>query len=360
MPHDHLTLREIGEKKVVSELIHQLRSTNRLLDGLGHDAGFVPFSLSEDEVLVVNTDRSGENLAYKLGLAGPESVGDLAVSHAVSDIAAAGGEPHVLTVSLLLPEHKTLEYAKSLMKGVQTAADRWDMVIASGDTKKNASVAVVVTVIGKAKRSRRLTRSGAKVGDLLVVTGHLGTMFAAALAHQSRSEIPADLERIFQESLVNQRPPVELGLAFSRSEIAHACTDISDGLPSAIFDLCNSSEVGAELEMHKIPVFEKVWSFANTFLGVKRESLIAANGDWQFLYAIPQRKYENALAIARKVGVPISAIGTFTAEQSVTARGGDGLRRHLNRIENDGFFKVNGQSYFDRLASNPPLLGSIV
>jgi len=266
----------------------------------------------------------------------------------------------VLTISLLLPEHKTLKYAKSLMKGVQTAADRWGMVIASGDTKKNASVAVVVTVIGKAKRSRRLPRSGAKVGDLLVVTGHLGTMFTATLAHQSRSEIPADLERIFQESLENQRPPVELGLAFSRSEIAHACTDISDGLPGAVFDLCNSSEVGTEIEIHKIPVIEKVWRFANTSLELKRESLISANGDWQFLYAIPQKKYEDAVAIAREIGVPISTIGTFTAEQSVTARGGDGLLRYLNRIENDGFFKVNGESYFDRLASNPPLLGSIV
>lgn len=359
MTNDQLTLREIGEKKVVRELIDQLRPTDRLLDGVGHDAGFVPFLLSEDEVLVVNTDRSGENLAYKLGLTGPEAVGDLAVSHAVSDIAAAGGDARVLTVCLLLPEEKTLEYAKRLMSGVQTAADRWDIVIASGDTKKNANVAVVVTVIGKVKRSRRLTRSGAKAGDFLVVTGHLGTMFTAALAHQSRSEIPADFDRIFQDSLVHQRPPVELARAITKLGIAHACTDISDGLPSAVFDLCNSSGVGASLDLRHVPIAENVRNYAKRHLAVERESLIAANGDWQFLYAIPQDKYDEALAIAENAGATISAVGIFTSDRNVTAKGEDGSRRQLNRLENDGFSKVNGQSYFDMLANNPPLLGKI-
>lgn len=355
-----LTLREIGEKRVVAELVGQLKATDRLLDGVGHDAGFAPFALSEDEVLVVNTDRSGENLAYKLGLAGPEAVGDLAVSHAVSDIAAAGGNPRLLTVSLLLPEDKTLDYAKGVMRGVQAAAERWDLVIASGDTKKNASVAIVVTVIGKATRSSRLTRSGAKAGDVLVVTGHLGAMFTAALAHQRKCDIPPELSELFRSALIDQRPPVALALALSDNEIAHACTDISDGLMSAVYDLCNASDVGASLDLARVPVLDEVERFAKRHLGLERESLIAANGDWQFLYAIPPEAYERAVAIANTVGVPISAVGVFTAERSVAASDGDGLRRRLRRLENDGFSKVSGKGFFEMLADNPPILGDLI
>ncbi len=357
---DKLTLREIGEKRVVAELVGQLKATDRLLDGVGHDAGFAPFALSADEVLVVNTDRSGENLAYGLGLAGPEAVGDLAVSHAVSDIAAAGGNPRLLTVSLLLPEDKTLDYAKGVMRGVQAAAERWDLVIASGDTKKNASVAIVVTVIGKAKRSSRLTRSGAKPGDVLVVTGHLGAMFTAALAHQRKCDIPSELSELFRSALIDQRPPVALALALSDNEIAHACTDISDGLMSAVYDLCNASDVGASLDLARVPVLDEVERFAKRHLGLERESLIAANGDWQFLYAIPPEAYERAVAIANTVGVPISAVGVFTAERSVAASDGDGLRRRLRRLENDGFSKLNGKGFFEMLANNPPILGDMI
>ncbi|KPH67121.1 thiamine-phosphate kinase [Novosphingobium sp. ST904] len=357
---DKLTLREIGEKRVVAELVGQLTATDRLLDGMGHDAGFVPFALSEDEILVVNTDRSGENLAHKLGLAGPEAVGDLAVSHAVSDIAAAGGNPRLLTVSLLLPENKTLDYAKGVMRGVQAAAERWDLVIASGDTKKNGSVALVVTVIGKAKRSSRLTRSGAKPGDVLVVTGHLGTMFTAALAHQRDCNIPFELSELLRSALINQRPPVALALAFSDNEIAHACTDISDGLVSAVYDLCNASDVGASLDLARVPVLEEVESFAKRHLGLERESLIAANGDWQFLYAMSPEAYERAVTIASTVGIQISAVGAFTADRSVSANDAAGVRRSLTRLENDGFSKVNGKGFFAMLADNPPILGDLI
>ena len=271
---DKLKLSEIGERKIVSELLSNLRPTDLLLDGLGHDSGFIQLELKDDEILVVNTDRSGENLAYKLGLAGPEVVGQLAVSHSVSDIVAAGGVPQFLTVSLMLPEDKTLDYAKKLMSGVQTAAELYDIVIASGDTKKNPKVVLVITVVGKGKKSRRLSRSGAKVGDFLVVTGYLGTMFSAALAYKLEQKIPAHLENTFRNSLVYQQPPVNLGLELSSAEIANACTDISDGLPSAVYDICSSSGVGASINLASVPLDYDVENFAKSCLGINRTSLV--------------------------------------------------------------------------------------
>lgn len=360
MSKDCATLAELGEKQVVRELITRLRPNGVLLDGVGHDAGFADLALSRDEVAVLNTDRSGENLAYKLGLAGPEAVGDLAVSHAVSDVAVAGGDPYLLTVCLLLPQETTLGYAKRLMDGVESAADRWGIAIASGDTKKNASIAIVVTVMGKVKRSQRLSRSGAKAGDLLVVTGQLGTMFTAARAYQTGTEIPAFLQTRLKDALVNQHPPIELGLALSRSGVARAGTDISDGLPSAIFDLCKLSRLGASLDVNDVPVAEDVRRFAKSSMKINRESLISANGDWQFLYAIPKENLERAQRIALEFGAILSTIGFFTAGLTIAARGEDRQLRHLNLLENDAFSQVENKNYFEFLASNPPLLGPVL
>lgn len=359
MTDDHKSLDEIGEKVLVSQLIRGLRPAPDLLDGFGHDAGFVKFTLLDNELLIVNTDRSGENIAFKLGLAGPEAIGDLAVSHAVSDIIAAGGVPKLLTVSLLLPGEKTLGYAKRLMKGIEVAANRWGIIIVSGDTKKNPSVSIVVTVIGTTTSSRRQTRSGARAGDIAVVTGSLGTMFTATLAFKSGQSIPRHLLDVFQKSLVHQHPPIDLGLAISMAEIANACTDISDGLPSSIFDMCNSSCVGIELNLDSVPIDKDVQDFASSHLSINRETLVAANGDWQYLYSIPEDNMEEALSIAKIVRTPITAIGKFTVNKEVTMKDSVGLRRHLNPIQNEGFSNRNGQSYFDMLAQNPPLLGNI-
>ena len=141
-----LTVRELGERFVVSSITNGLKAPEFLVDGFGHDAAFVDLGLANDELLVLNTDRSGLNAAYSLGLAGPECVGDFGVSHAISDVVVAGGTPRVVTVALLLPADSTLEFANGVMLGAANAAERYGASIVSGDTKQNPKFAMVATV----------------------------------------------------------------------------------------------------------------------------------------------------------------------------------------------------------------------
>jgi thiamine-monophosphate kinase len=354
------TLAQLGEKLVVDILKSEVSATKDLIDGLGHDAGFAKIEIGTEEVLLVNTDRSGENLAIKLGLAGSEAVGDLAVFHAVSDVIASGGVPKLLSLSLLLPSDVTIDYAKGIMKGIDDAANELGITIVSGDTKRNSSVALVITVIGVVPIDNRLLRSGARAGDLVVVTGSIGTMFAASVALQSDAEIPETLKPLFVNSIVSQRPPVAFGLAVADAKIASACTDISDGIVGALKDICLSSECGAIIDLEKVPIDKRVQNFAQAQLSLERNSLISANGDWQFMYALHPDTLEMAEAIAAKAGSKISVIGKFTSSNGLSAKDSDGNLRHLNLIENDGFSNPNGLSFFEYLKSNPPLLGNLI
>ena len=81
-----MKLNEIGEKKLVRDLTSLYTPNPCLVGGFGHDSAILDIALSSDEYLLMNTDRSGMNIAYKLGLADASCVGDFAVSHAVSDI----------------------------------------------------------------------------------------------------------------------------------------------------------------------------------------------------------------------------------------------------------------------------------
>ena len=145
-------LNEIGEKKLVNILTEAIIADTRLYGAFGHDSGILDLSVAEDEFLLVNTDRSGANVAYSLGIANGECIGDFAVSHAVSDIFASGGVPMAITIALLLPDDISVSLAKEIMVGADCAARKYGAFIASGDTKCNSKLSVVATAIGKCKK----------------------------------------------------------------------------------------------------------------------------------------------------------------------------------------------------------------
>lgn len=351
MAADDKTLREVGERYIVREIIQTLVPSTELLDGFGHDAAFLNLSLEHDEILVINSDRSGLNIAYQLGLAGPECVGDLGISHAVSDIVAAGAEPKALSVVLLLPPDTQVGFVRSLMQGAQAAARRYGAVLTGGDTKKNPKFAMVVTAIGTTPRHKRLTRSSAKTGDALVVTGELGTMLLGTLAYKKQWNLSDNERKLLDLGLVNQQPPFALGRALSEAGIARACMDISDGLSGTLFSICGASQIGAIIEEDAIPIHDHLVSLAQSH-NLRPMQLALGGGDWQYLYAIPMEHLSAARRIADRLGKTISVIGRAIASQSIVAHTLEGEYRHLLRIEHDSFHdRRQGLGYFDSLGS---------
>ena len=336
---------ELNEKILVSEITKLLEVDEMLLDGFGHDSAFINTTIQEDEILLMNTDRSGKNSAYRLGLANGECVGDFGVSHAISDIIASGGQPIAITVALLLPDDLTLGFVKEVMIGAQKAAKKYGAFLAAGDTKKNPKFAMVVTAIGKANKTERLTRSNAQKGDLLIVTGKLGTMLSGKIAFKQKLKISEEAEELFKDALIFQNPPYKLGTELSKSKLANSCTDISDGLPSSIHSLCNASGVGAVIDEAKIPIHEESIKIAH-YLNIRPMQLTLTGGDWQYLYAIPKKNIDKVHKIAKSVDFPISIIGEVIEENEVIIKTLENEYKSLSRVENDRFSKHSGESFF--------------
>lgn len=336
---------ELNEKILVKEITELLEVDEMLLDGFGHDSAFIDTIILEDEVVLMNTDRSGINSAYTLGLADGECVGDFGVSHAISDIIASGGQPIAITVALLLPEDLTLGFVKEVMIGAQKAAKKYGAFLAAGDTKKNPKFAMVVTAIGKAHKTERLTRSNAQIGDLLIVTGNLGTMLSGKIAFKQKLNMSEKAEKLFKNALIFQNPPYKLGTLLSKLKLANTCTDISDGLPSSIHSLCNASGVGAIIDESKIPIHEESIKIAN-YLNIRPMQLTLTGGDWQYLYAIPKKHINEVHQIAKNVDFSISIIGEIIEENEVIIKTLENEYKTLLRVENDRFSKHTGESFF--------------
>ncbi|MEH6626620.1 MAG: thiamine-phosphate kinase [Motiliproteus sp.] len=366
MPYDKsdnmraVKVSQVGERYVTKMIAAMLNDDSILIGEIGHDAAFVNIAGITDDILVVNTDRSGINIAYKLGLSNAECVGDFAISHAVSDIVAAGGTPKYLTIALLLPADTTLEFVRDLIVGAKKSAERYGAIIIGGDTKSNESYASVVTATGYSSKNRILPRNRVRPGDYFMVTGNLGTALTAKLSHKYGWILPNQQQEILNDALIYQRPPFSLGQAISKSELMNSCTDISDGLAGALYNLCDASAVGAILIESNIPIEPDVKKIIGTY-GIRSIEIGLGTGDWQYLYAIsPDRINELAeLLVAHNEQLYI--IGTATEDKAINVVTLEKDIRMLKRLEQDTFRVSRPKThYFSSLDSDTSCLGESI
>lgn len=338
----------LGEREVISAITKHIGAQSKLYKGVGHDAGFLDIDIEPDEVLAINTDRSGLNAAVKFGLDDGQCVGDFAISHAVSDIVASGAKPISVAIAMLLPPETEMSFLDNVMKGIVDAANRYGVTITGGDTKKNSEFAIVVTACGVAKKSKVLTRNSVKAGDLLVVTGNLGSFLLGMFAKKNKLKLASPEKVVVEKALVEQRPPFDSGLKLSASGFMNACTDISDGLPAAIYNLCGASGLGCKVYDADIPVSEELKRLQN-LTELSNIALSSAGGDWEYLYSISPENLNRLSESMPELCDNLFVIGTAESHGEFVIEK-DGQAHHLINNENDSFRKsLSGRGHFSQI-----------
>ena len=352
---DDRMLQTVGERFIKERILERLNQNKAphevLIGGLGHDSGILKNPLNADDTLLVNTDRSGVNKAYKLGLAGGECIGDFAVSHAVSDILASGGTPFAISVAMLLPGDTPVYLVDQIVDGIQQACSEYNVTLTGGDTKKAEELSLVITALGRAPVSNLLFRNTPRIGDQLAVTGELGSMLMGSIIYKQEYSVSDSVKRVIDKALVQQRPPYRLGIAMSEARVANACTDISDGLQAACRNILSETNLGIQLNESSIPIHPELRELAGK-LKLTPLQLSMAVGDWQFLYCIPKNNVNLLQRIAQTSESSITVIGEVINESGVWANTLTGQREKLRQIENDSFAdRIDGKSYSTFLSS---------
>jgi thiamine-monophosphate kinase len=265
----------------------------------------------------------------------PDSVGYKSLVRAASDLAAMGATPRLFLLTLALPERLTGKWLDRFLGGMGRAARLLGMRLAGGDTTKNTSVAISVTVVGELGQGLALTRSGARPADILYVSGRLGSaQLGFELAKRARRGTLARLgpsrSRLLRPHLY-PKIRVELGAWLARHEIASAMMDTSDGLSTDLARLCRASEVGARLRAESIPCV-KLSAGAKGLLRKLRldpfEMALHGGEDYELLFTVPPKKLE-LLRNAPDFG-EITAIGEIERGNGITIVGAKGRSKRLD------------------------------
>jgi thiamine-monophosphate kinase len=316
MPHE--TVGDIGEFVLLARLRARLGSPF-----LGDDTAVLP--ATSGTRLLATVDAQVDGIHFLRDLMTPQQIGRRAIAVNVSDIAAMGGVPRYALLSLLLQPSIEVGWIEALYDGVREEAARWEMRVAGGNISRTPGPLVVdVAVLGEAQEDQILRRSGARPGDALMVTGDLGRASAGLLLLQKRMPHP------LVAAYCTPTPRVREGQALAQTQRVHAAMDLSDGLGSDVYRICEESRVGAAIDAAALPISSDVRSAAAA-LGVDPLGLALYGGeDFELLIAVPTDAVEILAAVSRGVGTALTVIGAVREKSDgVTLRLPDGSARLL-------------------------------
>ncbi|MGH9430255.1 MAG: thiamine-phosphate kinase [Terriglobia bacterium] len=294
--------------------------------GIGDDAALVRPSLGYEVILTTDLSVEGVHFTRKLHPAG--AVGHRALARALSDIAAMGGKPKFALVSMALSRQRAGQWARDFYQGLFRLARRFGVSVIGGDTTVHAGpIMVDVMAAGEVPRGRAMLRSGARIGDMIFVSGRLGCsalglrmLRAGATQGLEKSRAAAIRAHLFPE------PQCRLGEFLSRNRIATSAMDLSDGLSIDLARLCEASGVGARIHADLLPL-----PAASTRLGLTAPALerLALHGgeDYRLLFTVSPKR---ARSLPRKLaGSQAFRVGEITKGRGLLLVRDDGREERL-------------------------------
>lgn len=299
-----------GEDSLIARYFKPLATDPGAL-GLVDDAAIL--SASGDDI-VVTTDAVVEGVHY-LASDPPDTIARKALRVNLSDLAAKGAAPagFVLTLALRSKEDAWLRpFAHALGEDAKTFA----CPLLGGDTVSTPGPQMIsITAFGRVPKGRMVSRTGARPGDIVLVTGTIGdaalgldVLTGGAAATALASDIAA------KDALISRYriPQPRNMLAQAVRDHATAAMDVSDGLAGDLTKLCAASGVSAIVNVETVPL-----SAAAAGLIVRNaicvETLLAGGDDYEVLCTVPPAQSDALIAAGRAAGLAVTAIGTIVA-----------------------------------------------
>jgi thiamine-monophosphate kinase len=304
-------LGEFGLIELVAEIAAptQTRKTpagRNLIIGIGDDAAAWR---GDAGVQLLTVDSFIQDVHFSLDITPWREVGWKALAVNLSDIAAMGGLPEYAVVSLALPEDTEVDDVRTLYQGMTGLAQEFGVAIVGGDTSRGPQVALNITVLGSIQNhaENMLTRSGAKAGDKIAVTGHLGAASAGWEMLAKKLQFDAGTSARLKEAFLHPHPRLAEGRLLLERGVKTAI-DISDGLVSDLGHICRASRLGARIDVDAVPVDPAV----RTGFGEKALELALSGGeDYELLFTGSAEVIDR---ITQTAECPVTVIGDMVAD----------------------------------------------
>lgn len=225
-------IKDLGEINLIKRLSKGFRLDRSVIKGAGDDTAVIRWT--KDKYLLFTCDMVIEDAHFNLKGSAPFQIGWKALGRNISDIAAMGGVPRYAVVSLGVSPESDISVADGICKGIKKLADRFGVSIVGGDMAKSKKIVIDISLIGEVEKNKLTLRSGAKKGDVIIVTGALGGSIKG--------------------KHLNFMPRIREARKILKNFKINSMIDISDGLALDLYRILKASSVGACIYEGAIPI----------------------------------------------------------------------------------------------------------
>jgi thiamine-monophosphate kinase len=306
----------LGEFGLIEHLTKniELQNASSVL-GVGDDAAVIDHFGKQT---VITTDLLIEGVHFDLTYTPLRHLGYKSVIVNLSDIYAMNAVPTQITLSLGFSNRFSVEALDEFYEGVYAACEKYDVDLIGGDTTSSQKGFIIsVTAIGEVTPDKFVKRNTAQKGDLLCVSGYLGSAYVGLLFLEREKKIfmesPGVQPDLEGESyvigkLLKPEARKDIVEFFAKQEIVPtSMIDVSDGLSSEILHICKQSNLGCVLYEEKIPVAEQMKQAAYKFEIDPTACALSGGEDYELLFTIPQTEYDKLV-----LNEEISVVGYMT------------------------------------------------
>ncbi len=295
-------LSDLGEFGLIDRLASKVGAGKEVIKGIGDDCAVLD---GDDHYTLVTTDMLVSGDHFNRQWQTPFQIGWKSMVANVSDIAAMGGYPLWVLVSLALPDDVDVEYLDSIYDGMNSASKKYDMEIIGGDTTHGDIFVVNIVIIGRVEKEHLCLRSDAKIGDKICVTGDLGKSWAGL-----------DLLRAGVEGYTDYHlePSCRLEEGRMLAPYVNAMIDVSDGLSSEVLHICNQSGTGAAIYKDKIPISSRTREAADRLDKDPYRWALSGGEDFELVFTIPESKLDKISNIPYFVVGDVTEKGAYLVE----------------------------------------------
>ncbi len=269
--------------------------------GIGDDAAVLSVPAGQQLVVTLDTLIAGRHFPDSTD---PFDIGWKSLAVNVSDLAAMAASPFYFLLSLSLPSADD-HFLKPFSDGLVAAADKFAIELVGGDTCKGP-LSITIQASGLVEAEQFITRSGARMGDRIFVSGELGAA-ALGLAHLQQAVQLDELEQVECLTALN-RPSPRTDLAEILRLFATASIDISDGLIADLGHILTQSGVGAIVRQRSIPFYPSLEKYQ------RWSDALHGGDDYQILFSVAAQNVAAMSHLALQLSIPLHEIGEITAQ----------------------------------------------
>ncbi|NWG10953.1 thiamine-phosphate kinase [Candidatus Bathyarchaeota archaeon] len=303
----------LGERKIIEIIQSHLDLMSKMSIPFGDDVS--AYDIGNGNLAVLKTDMLVDktDVPPKMSL---WQAARKAVVMNVSDFAAKGVKPLAILVSLGLPKSlNTKDNIEQIASGLNAGAREYDTYILGGDTNEASDLVISLSLFGIGKKNKIMLRDGAKVGDIVAVTGLFGKTSAGLKILLSNFETSREIREILIDSVLMPHARLKEGLALKSTGAVTAAIDSSDGLAWSLHEIAKASKVGFLIS--KLPTAVEVEKFAKCNKLSLLELTLYGGEEYELVLTVKPTLWNRAQKAVEDVGGQLLPIGKVTAQRHV-------------------------------------------